>query len=191
MKGVKMKPSSRLLWNVLSVLVLLLLSATALTAQKFEIPPTLPAQTLVPASLLSGDGFRVRRQVPTDGLMAHFTIESDVGIFPANSIEMLEVRVAEILSCTQLSTPARFLNYRTLARVPSYLQSNTAYTRGIETPRERDAVVAALKEANGKVFGPGGGAAFAQYEAHDTVLAYFVSRRQPRERAVVGTIYTP
>src|SRR6516164_8425296 len=72
MKGVQMKASKRLLWNVLSVLVVLHVSATELTAQKFEIPPTLPAQTLVPASLLSGPGFRVQQQVPTDGLMAHF-----------------------------------------------------------------------------------------------------------------------
>jgi len=80
-----MKVSSHLLWNVLSVLVLLHLSATALPAQKFEITPTLPAQTLVPASLLSGDGFRVRQRVPTDGLMAHFTIQSDVGTFRAKT----------------------------------------------------------------------------------------------------------
>jgi hypothetical protein len=56
----------------------------------------LARSVLVPTSLLSGNGFPVDEQVPTDGLMAHFTIRSDVGIFPANSIEMLKTRVAEI-----------------------------------------------------------------------------------------------
>jgi hypothetical protein len=106
-EGVKMKASSRLLWNVLSVLVLLHLSATAVTAQKFEMPPTLPAQTLVAASLLSGDGFRVQRQVPTDGLMAHFTIQSEVGTFQANSIEMLRIRVAEIPAIMELNKTSK------------------------------------------------------------------------------------
>jgi hypothetical protein len=107
MKGVKMKPSSRFLWNVLPVLLLLHVSETQLTAQKFEIPPTLPAQTLVLASLLSGDGFRVQQQVPTDGLLAHFTIQSDVGIFQANSIEMLKVRVAEMPAIMELNKTSK------------------------------------------------------------------------------------
>jgi hypothetical protein len=41
---------------------------------RFEKPPILPAAELVPPSLLSGNGFHVNQQVPTDGLMAHFTI---------------------------------------------------------------------------------------------------------------------
>jgi len=102
-----MKPSSRFLWNVLSVLLLLHVSETQLTAQKFEIPTTLPAQPLVPASLLSGDGFRVQQQVPTDGLLAHFTIQSDVGIFQANSIEMLKVRVAEMPAIMELNKTSK------------------------------------------------------------------------------------
>ena len=102
-----MKASTRLLWNFLSVLILLLLSPTAPTAERFEIPPTLPAQTLVPASLLSGDGFRVQQQVPTDGLMAHFTIQSDVGTFQANSIEMLRIRVGEIPAIMELNKTSK------------------------------------------------------------------------------------
>jgi hypothetical protein len=106
-EGVKMKVSSRLIWNILSVLVLLHLSASALTAEKFEIPPTLPAQTLVPSSLLSGAGFRVQQQVPTDGLMAHFTIRSDMGTFQANSIEMLKIRVGEIPAIMELNKTSK------------------------------------------------------------------------------------
>ncbi|HKF30080.1 MAG TPA: hypothetical protein VKB29_12635 [Candidatus Binataceae bacterium] len=39
--------------------------------------------------------------------MAHFTIQSDVGTFPANSIEMLRIRVAEIPAIRQLSKTSK------------------------------------------------------------------------------------
>jgi hypothetical protein len=87
-------------------LLLVPLSAGA-QGHEFEKPPTLPAQVLVPTSLLSGDGFHVDQQVPTDGLMAHFTIRSDVGIFPANSIEMLRIRVAEIPAIIELTKTSK------------------------------------------------------------------------------------
>src|SRR5215469_6600379 len=93
----------RLFWSTSLILALLSVTARAGMAAQFERPPTLPAGDLVPGSLLSGQGFRVNGQVPTDGLMAHFTIKSDVGTFPANSIEMLRIRVAEIPAIQQLS----------------------------------------------------------------------------------------
>jgi len=45
--------------------------------------------------------------VPTDGLLAHYTIQSDVGTFPANSTEMLEVRVAEIPAIVELTNTSK------------------------------------------------------------------------------------
>src|SRR5215467_12686645 len=74
---------------------------------KFETPPTLPAQVLAPASLLAGNGFHVNNQVPTDGLLAHFTLQSDVGTFQANSTEMLKVRVAEIPAIQELTKTSK------------------------------------------------------------------------------------
>ncbi len=76
-------------------------------AQKFEIPPTLPASILAPPTLLSGNGFHVNPQVPTDGLLAHYTIKSDVGTFQANSTEMLQVRVAEIPAIVELTNTSK------------------------------------------------------------------------------------
>jgi hypothetical protein len=76
-------------------------------AQEFERPPTLPARLLAPASLLSGDGFHVNNQVPTDGLLAHYTIQSDVGMFQANSTEMLKIRVAEIPAIQELTKTSK------------------------------------------------------------------------------------
>ena len=102
-----MNSHSRLVCRTFLILFLLLLTARAGLAAQFERPPTLPAQNLVPASLLSGDGFRVNAQVQTDGLMAHFTIQSEVGTFPANSIEMLRIRVAEIPAIQQLTKTSK------------------------------------------------------------------------------------
>jgi hypothetical protein len=106
-KRAQMKLTIWLVSNALLISVILDLSATASFPQRFEKPPILPARTLVQASLLSGDGFRVQEQVPTDGLMAHFTIQSDVGTFDANSIEMLEIRVAEIPAIIELSKTSK------------------------------------------------------------------------------------
>jgi hypothetical protein len=102
-----MKISSRLFWNILLISALLNISAQAVHAQPFEKPPTLPAQMLVPTSLISGDGFHVNKQVPTDGLMAHFIIYSSVGTFHANSIEMLKIRVAEIPAIMELNKTSK------------------------------------------------------------------------------------
>jgi hypothetical protein len=99
--------TSRLSWKFLLISLLLHLTATALPAEQFEKPPTLPAQVLVPATLISGNGFHVNEPVPTDGLMAHFTVRSDVGIFPANSIEMLKIRVAEIPAIMELNKTSK------------------------------------------------------------------------------------
>jgi hypothetical protein len=92
------------------VVVLLLLTPVLVgvsPAPEFERPPTLPAQQLAPASLLSGNGFHVNNQVPTDGLLAHYTIQSDVGVFQANSTEMLKIRVAEIPAIQELTKTSK------------------------------------------------------------------------------------
>ncbi|MBV8486440.1 MAG: hypothetical protein JO077_26620, partial [Verrucomicrobia bacterium] len=102
-----MKILRHLFWNTLLIAELIKLTAGTVPAQEFETPPTVPARILVPQSLLSGEGFHVGEQVPTDGLMAHFTIRSDVGIFPANSIEMLKIRVAEIPAIMELNKTSK------------------------------------------------------------------------------------
>ena len=102
-----MRTRSHPFWKTLLILQLATLVAGPLSAGQFERPPSLPAQQLVPASLLSGDGFRVNSPVPTDGLMAHFTIVSDVGTFDAPSEEMLKVRVAEIPAIQQLTKTSK------------------------------------------------------------------------------------
>src|SRR5262249_29304838 len=93
----------------LTVVVLLLtpLLVGISPAPEFEKPPTLPAQVLAPATLLSGNRFHVNNQVPTDGLLAHYTTQSDVGVFQANSTEMLKIRVAEIPAIQELTKTSK------------------------------------------------------------------------------------
>ena len=99
-------PPSRIrLANVIVLLSAMLVGVSL--AAEFEKPPTLPAQVLVPPSLLSGNGFHVNDEVPTDGLLAHYTIQSDVGVFQANSTEMLKIRVAEIPAIQELTKTSK------------------------------------------------------------------------------------
>jgi hypothetical protein len=102
-----MRIPGNLFWNGLLIMALINLTLGAAPAEQFERPPILAAQVLVPTSLISGEGFHIDEQVPTDGLMAHFIIRSDVGIFPANSIEMLKIRVAEIPAIIELTKTSK------------------------------------------------------------------------------------
>jgi hypothetical protein len=90
---------------LLILLPILFLAAAAGLA--FEKPPVLPAEVLAPASLLSGNGFHVEKQVPTDGLVAHFSIQSEVGVFHPNGVEMLKIRVAEIPAIMELTKTSK------------------------------------------------------------------------------------
>src|SRR5580700_9597457 len=101
-RPVGQKFSRTWIFQVLAVVLLLPHAAAAQTAGWFEAPPLVPAQVLAPASLVSGGGFRVDSPVPTDGLMALFTIRSNVGNFNAPGLEMLRIRVAELPAIVQL-----------------------------------------------------------------------------------------
>lgn len=61
-----------------------------------EDEPMLRASELVPPSLLSGPGWQVDPDVPVRGYQARFTIRSRWGDLPADSVELLAVRAAEM-----------------------------------------------------------------------------------------------
>jgi hypothetical protein len=69
----------------------------------FEVPPVLKASDLASTELLKGPRFHVDPQVPTDGLLAKFTIRSDFGDFEAEGPGMLGIRVGEIQALDVLS----------------------------------------------------------------------------------------
>jgi hypothetical protein len=82
-------------------------SAFAQQREQFESPPILKAQQLAPASLLSGNGFHVDENVPTDGLTANFTIHTDLGVLQAHGLEMLKIRVAEVPAMIELQNTSK------------------------------------------------------------------------------------
>jgi hypothetical protein len=93
-----------------AILLFLLNSHDPLFAQQtetFESPPILKAEQLAPASLLSGTGFHVDDDVPTDGLTANYTIHTDLGALQAHGLEMLKIRVAEVPAMIELQNTSK------------------------------------------------------------------------------------
>src|SRR5271155_783264 len=70
---------------------------------QYEQPPVINATDLLPASALSGPGFQVQPQVPTNGAMGQYTIvadpavfHDDAGTYYVESLDMLKIRLSEI-----------------------------------------------------------------------------------------------
>jgi hypothetical protein len=78
---------------------------------QFEMPPVINASDLLPLSELSGPGFSVQPQVPTNGAMGQYTIVadatvfgSDAGTYYVESLDLLKIRLSEIPAIAQLET---------------------------------------------------------------------------------------
>jgi hypothetical protein len=72
-------------------------------AGQFEQPPIINATQLLPESALSGPGFHVEQQVPTNGAMGQYTIvadasvfQNDAGTYRVESLDLLKIRLSEI-----------------------------------------------------------------------------------------------
>ena len=72
-------------------------------AGQFEQPPIINATQLLPESALSGPGFHVEQQVPTNGAMGQYTIvadasvfHNDAGTYRVESLDLLKIRLSEI-----------------------------------------------------------------------------------------------
>ncbi len=78
---------------------------------QYEQPPTINASDLIDPSALSGPGFSVQPQVPTNGAMGQYTIVADASVFHndagtyyVESLEMLKIRLSEIPAIAQLES---------------------------------------------------------------------------------------
>jgi hypothetical protein len=76
-------------------------------AGEFERAPSFSARQLLEAELLDGPAHRVRVLVPTDGALAHVTIDSDYGVFECAGLEVARVRIAEIQAIRRLAELSR------------------------------------------------------------------------------------
>ena len=68
----------------------------------YEPPPVLSAAVFLPAEALSGLHHRVADEVPSDGFVTRFTIESDFGAFEATSPSLALTRIHEIAALAEL-----------------------------------------------------------------------------------------
>ena len=78
---------------------------------QYEAPPVINASDLLPISVLSGPGFSVQPQVPTNGAMGQFSIVADATVFGRDagtyyveSLDLLKIRLSEIPAIAQLET---------------------------------------------------------------------------------------
>ena len=76
---------------------------------QYEAPPVVNVADLMPASALSGPGFSVQPQAPTNGAMGQYTIVADASVFRGDagtyyieSLDMLKIRLSEIPAIAQL-----------------------------------------------------------------------------------------
>lgn len=74
---------------------------------RFEAPPILKAADLLPPQLRSGPLFQVDDRVPTDGLLGHFTLRSELGTFVVPGRELLKIRIAELSAIQQLENMSK------------------------------------------------------------------------------------
>lgn len=75
----------------------------AQNAGQFEQPPVINVSQLLPEATLSGPGFHVEQQVPTNGAMGQYTIVADASVFGndagtyrVESLDLLKIRLSEI-----------------------------------------------------------------------------------------------
>ena len=76
--------------------VALISPASAQSPATYEQGVLLDASSLLPPELVRGTSYRVRTQVPTDGYLAHFQIDSDFGAFDAIGVPQALQRIREM-----------------------------------------------------------------------------------------------
>ena len=84
-----------------------LVAAAADAGAAYEKPPVLQASALVGDLPTSGPGYQIDAQVPTDGLMGHFTIRSGERTFEALGVATLAMRIAEIQAILELEKTSK------------------------------------------------------------------------------------
>jgi len=101
-----------------------------------ESMPTVDAAALASPQLLNGAGYTVDGTVPVVGYMGQFTLRAPAGVFAADGIDMLAVRVSElaaIASLGQLSQSGVFADALAASALKTGAAIGQAVTRPMET----------------------------------------------------------
>jgi hypothetical protein len=85
-------------------------STPAAPGGNYEEAPIINASQLLPVSALSGNGFYVQQQVPTNGAMGQYTIvadpsvfQNDAGTYEVESLDLLKIRLTEMPAIAYLT----------------------------------------------------------------------------------------
>jgi hypothetical protein len=128
-------------------------------ASGYEAPPVLRAGDLAAADLLQGPHHRVDAEVPTDGLLATFTIRSDFGTFVSTGPGMLRERVGEVRGLAELETMSKsevFANALAESAKRTGQSIQTAVTNPVETVKGVPAGVGRFFDRVGRAAKTGG-----------------------------------
>ncbi|MBO9410979.1 MULTISPECIES: hypothetical protein [unclassified Ruegeria] len=79
-----------------------LIAASAALCAEYEEPPLLSAQESILDVPLSSEFYNIKDQVPTDGFMATYRIDTPFGQFSASGPGMLRARLTEIRALAAL-----------------------------------------------------------------------------------------
>jgi hypothetical protein len=81
---------------------------------QYEEPPVVNVADLLPATPLSGPGFNVQPQAPTNGAMGQYTIvadasvfQDDAGTYQVESLDLLKIRLSEIPAIAYLENVSK------------------------------------------------------------------------------------
>jgi hypothetical protein len=88
---------------VLLTASVLLITATIARTEEFESPPLERPGDSLPASMVSGQNFRLFDPVQSDGIMRQYVIDSRFGVFRAYGRIALAIRLNEVRALTVLS----------------------------------------------------------------------------------------
>ena len=123
---------------------------------QYEEPPGVNVADLLPATPLSGPGYTVQPQAPTNGAMGQYTIvadpsvfHDDAGTYYVESLDMLKIRLSEIPAIAQLDSMSNTSVYAQ-ALATSAIRPVTAATNMVMHPMD---TVTGLPGGVGDLFG--------------------------------------
>ena len=129
---------------------------TPTTTGQYEEPPVVNAADLLPAYALSGPGFSVQPQVPTNGAMGQYTIvadatvfHDDAGTYYVESLDLLKIRLSEIPAIAALDNTSN-TDVFAKALASSAVRPVTAATNMVMHPMD---TVTGLPGGIGDLFG--------------------------------------
>ncbi|MDJ0787480.1 MAG: hypothetical protein QNK05_11775 [Myxococcota bacterium] len=135
-------------WASAAILALAAPASSQVEDGAFETPPVLGAAALLGAEALRGPTHAVEPEVPTDGFMARFTIQSAHGTFVVRGRELARIRLHEIGAMDELDrqVPAEVFAE---GMKEAAVETGQALGRAVSNPKE---TIAGIPAGVGRFF---------------------------------------